>query len=255
MVDIRWIWLFLHHEEGEPGASPERSAAIDRAWDFWAAMTDSQLSARRGERGEFATLVPSQGDAWVKLQRTIAGDGVHLDLDVDDVDAAAEQAHALGAELVDSFESVRVMRSPTGFAFCFTSWEAGGRPSRQVRGNSQILDQACLDVPRGQRDREASFWGALTGWELRESDDFASLARPEQIPVRLLFQEVDDDRAITTGHPDLACVDRGQRIAEAVALGATLESEFEWWSVLRDPAGLVLCLTGRDPLTGEPSAR
>jgi hypothetical protein len=47
---------------------------------------------------------------------------MHLDLEVDDLDAASEVAEAAGAERVggyeDEHESVRVYRDPAGHPFC-----------------------------------------------------------------------------------------------------------------------------------------
>lgn len=252
MVDIRWVWLFLHHEEGEGGG---RAAAVDRAWDFWSRVTGSELSPRRGERGQFTTLVPRSGDGWVKLQRTLRGDGIHLDLVVEDVDTAADQAEHLGAERVDSYDQVRVIRSPGGFVFCFTDWSAEGRPGHQERGGrATLLHQACLDIPAELFDAETTFWSALTGWTLEQPTDdepeFRSLRRPEGIPVRILLQRRGESGGTTTGHPDVACAARATAVAEWVAAGAEVVHDRPWWTVMRDPAGLVFCLTDRDPQTG-----
>lgn len=248
---VRWAWIFLHHEEGGPAGRD--AEAVDDAWRFWATVTGSAISARRGDRSEFATLVPVEGDGWVKLQRTLVGDGTHLDLVVDDIDAAADLAGALGAEPVDSSEGVRVMRSPGGYVFCFTSWAAEGRPSQQVRqGQEALLDQLCLDIPASLFEAETAFWSAVTGWELSSSahEEFRSLVRPSAIPVRLLLQRLGADEGVVSGHPDVACADRAASVQRWVEVGATVVEEHPGWTVMRDPAGLVFCLTDRDPATG-----
>ena len=51
-------------------------------------------------------------------------------------------------------------------------------------------------------------------------------------------------------HPDFAVADRAAETARHVALGAELERELDWWTVLRAPDGLAYCLTDRDPATG-----
>ena len=88
MIDVRWMWAFFD--------TPRPLA--DSSWAYWAQVTGWSVSAPRGEHGEFATLVPSDGDPWVKFQAVGDGvGGIHLDLDVDDVRAAADEATRLGA--------------------------------------------------------------------------------------------------------------------------------------------------------------
>ena len=101
---VRWVWLFLD----TPVADAERS------WAFWSEVTGQEVVDRRGERDEFATLAPPQGDPWLKLQAVGSGrGGVHLDLDVEDVHLAAARAEALGATRVGAIgDTVVVLRSP-----------------------------------------------------------------------------------------------------------------------------------------------
>ena len=88
MIDVRWMWAFLD--------TPRADAA--RSWSYWAEVTGWTLSVPRGETDQFATLLPAEGDPWVKLQAVAEGaGGIHLDLDVEDVRAAAEEAKRLGA--------------------------------------------------------------------------------------------------------------------------------------------------------------
>jgi hypothetical protein len=83
----RWILAFLDRP----------AAAFDDAARFWTAVTDTHLSARRGSDGEFATFLPTHGDACLKLQGVRDGGGVHLDLEFDDPLAAIATAETLGA--------------------------------------------------------------------------------------------------------------------------------------------------------------
>ncbi|HEY7720612.1 MAG TPA: VOC family protein, partial [Pedococcus sp.] len=73
-MTVRWVWLFLDLPE-------ER---YDEAEAFWREVARSDLSARRGQHGEFATLLPREGDPWLKVQRVGGLGGVHLDLDVEE---------------------------------------------------------------------------------------------------------------------------------------------------------------------------
>ena len=59
------------------------------------------MSPSRGENGEFATLMPPDGDDFLRVQRLADGPSrIHLDLHVDDPSTAAERAVGLGAKVV-----------------------------------------------------------------------------------------------------------------------------------------------------------
>ncbi len=237
-IAVRWMWAFLD--------TPARD--VERSWQHWAEVTRSSLSPRRGDRGEFATLLPAAGDPWIKVQAVAEGaGGIHLDLDVDDPQAAAALAVAHGASLVADYGYV-VLRSPGGFTFCLTRSHG---ESRQVRvGEPDLLDQVCLDVPSSAYAAETAFWSALTGWEWVQSDvpEFSSVRRPAQMPLRILFQRLGEMAGDVRGHVDLACHDRPATEAACVARGARVVDRRSFWSVLRDPVGRVFCLTDRSPL-------
>lgn len=241
MSAVRWAWIFLDTPAGDAPAS----------WRFWAQATHTSLAPARGDADQFSTLLPERGPAWVKLQAVgEPGTGVHLDLDVDDVQAEAARAEGLGARRVGSIgDTVVVLRSPGGFVFCLTTWAAedAGPPERD--GLDVALDQVCLDVPRAAWDTEAAFWEALTGWALRESDEpgFSSLVRPPDLAVRLLLQRLEEPDGPVRAHVDLACADRAAETARHVALGARVVREHHFWTVMADPVGRVYCLTSRSP--------
>lgn len=241
MIDVRWVWLFL---DGPATDAPD-------SWRFWSTATRWSLSSVRGGRGEFATLLPAEGDPWVKVQATGGGgQTVHLDLDVEDARAAAEVAKGLGAVEVATIgepESVVVLRSPGGLAFCLTTWRGA---SRQVReGAADLIDQVCIDLPEDQHDAEIGFWAALTGWEHAASDvpEFSYLRRPDGIPVRLLFQRLGEPTGPARAHVDIACVDRADVTRRHIAAGAEVVDVQSFWTVLRDPVGRIYCLTDRPP--------
>ena len=72
-MTVRWVWLFLD--------LPERE--LERAVAFWREVARSDLSPWRGQHREFATLLPADGDPWLKVQRVGGEGGIHLDLDVE----------------------------------------------------------------------------------------------------------------------------------------------------------------------------
>lgn len=229
-MGVRWMTGFL--DTPSPGSAEA----------FWQAVTGSGLSARRGPGGEFATLVPAGGDAYLRVQ--VVGDGparAHLDLHVEDVPAQARRAVTLGAAVVLDEGDLVVLRSPAGLLFCLVAWQ--GEAVRPAGGRS-LVDQMCLDVPVGGFDAEADFWAALTGWQRRPGSlpEFDFLVRPDGMPLRLLLQRVD---AAPGMHLDLACTDRAAEVAWHVSLGATVVAAYGRWTTLRDPAGRVYCVTDR----------
>ena len=249
---IRWVWAFLDLPED----------GFEQAVGYWRSVTATTLSPWRGERQEFATLLPPQGGPWVKVQRVGGPGGVHVDLDVEGpLEDARDQARGLGAQVLaevpddDGVLGVVVCRSPGGFVFCLTRWHPDETAAGQVRAGAQsLLDQVCLDVPASRYDDELAFWSALTGWELRRGSvpGFTSLTRPDGIPVRLLVQRLLEPTGDVRAHVDLACLDREAETQRHTTLGATVERVESRWTVLVAPGGRRYCLTDRDPATGLP---
>ena len=247
---IRWVVAFLDNPPDD----------VEASHAFWLAATSTTLSPARGPEGQFATLQPAEGDAWIKVQRLDglpAGGRVHVDLAVDGgpdgLRTAVRRATGLGAVVESELEAVVVLRSPGGFPFCITDWEATGRPARQVRTGSRLLDQVCVDIPRDRLDAEVAFWAGLTGWQVRgagDDNEFVALVRPADIPVKLLLQRLDDESGPVTGHLDLASEDRDTEVAALVALGAREGGRSSGWTVMHDPVGRVFCVTDRKPATG-----
>lgn len=241
MSDVRWMWVLVDTVDAD----------ADRSEAFWSTVTRTEPAERQGERGEFVTLRPRRGDAWVALQRVIEGGGVHVDLAVDGpLTEASAEAVALGATEVSRDDGLVVLRSPGGLAFCLLPWSDVGSPVNQVReGEPDLLDQVCVDVPGTLHEAELDFWEQLTGWPRRAGSlpEFTSLTRPDGIPVRLLFQRLGEATGTVRAHIDFACHERGATRTTHVAAGAAVVSEHEFWTVMRDPVGRTYCLTHRTP--------
>lgn len=242
MIDIRWVWALLD--------TP--TADADRSGTFWATVTRSRLSPPFGRHGEFVTLEPERGDAWLALQRIENGDGgIHLDLDVDvPVAEAAAEALRLGAEELTRRDGVVILRSPAGFVFCLTTWANTGSATRQERRDQpDLLDQVCIDIPADLYAREVDFWETLTGWPKRPGSlpEFVSLTRPDGIPLRFLLQRLGKPTGTASAHLDLATLDRDATREAHVAAGARVVSAHEFWTVMQDPVGRTYCLTDRSP--------
>lgn len=240
-----WVSAFLDF-------APEH---FDEGVRFWSALTTYDVSASRGVDGEFATLLPPDGDDFLRVQRLGDGpDRIHLDLHVSEPRPAADRATRLGATEVADRGYV-VMTSPAGVTFCFVSDAAGTRPRPREwpAGHTSLLDQVCIDIPKADYEAECAFWSELTGWGTRASSvspEFRSLVRPAGHPLRFLLQRIDEGPV--GAHFDWATSDRPAETARHEELGARVEAAYSHWTVLTDPLGRRYCITDRHPETGLP---
>jgi hypothetical protein len=247
-VHVAWVTAFIDR--------PSSTYAASEA--FWCAANAAALSPRRGGHGEFATLLPSDGDAFVRMQRTLDGSaGSHLDLHVGDVRAGADRAVTLGAVVEAADDGIAIMRSPSGLPFCIVRHHGESvrpRPAAIAGGGRTLLDQVCIDAAPESFEEERTFWSAVTGWRVlgARRPEFTALRRPDGMPIRLLLQRRGYDAvgAPTTCHVDLACDDVVAAEARHVGLGATSVARHRYWTVMADPSGVVYCLTRRSPDTG-----
>ncbi|QCW50043.1 VOC family protein [Nocardioides dongxiaopingii] len=230
---------------------------FERGVVFWAGVTGCEVSPSRGRHDEFATLVPADGDAHLRLQCLRAGrSDVHLDLHVADPWAAAERAVRLGASVVADRGYV-VLESLAGLTFCLVPEPGSARPVPATPGSwpggrSQV-DQVCLDVGPAAHDAECAFWQELTGFDPTPASgaEFRRLDAPG-MPLRLLLQRLDEERPPGI-HLDLAADDRAAEVERHLALGATPgptpSGPDRGFTVLVDPAGSRYCITDRVPGT------
>lgn len=239
-----WYDLFLD----VPRATWRRSV------DFWSSATGLTASPPRGEDDQFLTLLPEHGTSCVRMQALDGGPRVHLDVASHDRPALLARALDLGATQAWQYQDVPVLRSPGGLLFCLTVAEP---EPHLVRTGERVLDQMCLDIPPRLWQTEVAFWQHLSGRDLTvgRSSEFARLVDPEPAgPLRFLLQRLEADQPEVSAHPDIAVADRVSETRRHLALGATLLAERHAWTVMQAPDGLVYCLTGRDPLTGQPQA-
>ena len=105
-----------------------------------------------------------------------------------------------------------------------------------------MLREVVIDVPTEAFPAARDFWAAalLTGTrQLTEHPEFTALVDPAALP-HVGLQDVGTDRA--RFHLDLETDDVPAEVARLVRLGATEVSRGPSWVVLRDPAGLLLCV-------------
>ena len=219
---------------------------------FWAAVTGYRLSPPRGPDDEFATLLPPAGDDYLRVQRIGGPARLHLDVHVPEPDAAAQRAVRLGATLLnDPGLGYRILTSPGGLVFCLVSHPSGVRPASAMwpAGHRSQVDQVALDLPRDVHATEREFWAALLHADLRPlaGDEFSAIDRRPELPLRLLLHRLDESTGRTRAHLDLATDDRATEVRRHRELGAEVVGEHHQWTVLRDPAGLVYCVTDRRP--------
>src|SRR5512135_2612355 len=217
-------------------------ATFGPASAYWQAVTGYQLSAPRGPAAEFATLLPGQGSAFLRVQRTGGGSpGCHLDVHTPEVRALTGRALRLGAQPTDQdpVPGLAVLRSPGGLAFCLTNeHEHAQRPRPQpwLAGQRSLLDQVCIDMPATAVARETAFWAELTGWPLRDSprSEFAALTRPDGMPLRLLLQRLGEPSGPCRAHLDLACDDVPAEVHRHETLGGTVLRVTDTFTTLLD---------------------
>lgn len=224
---------------------------------FWEQVTGYRRSPARGDTGQFAILLPPQGDAFLRVQRIGEGPGgCHLDLHTGDQAGAAAEAVRLGATVRHEEPGLFILRSPGGFTFCLVSDDGEAQrppPARWPGGHRSLADQLSIDIPAAACDDECAFWAALTGWQPRSGSrpEFRWLARPDGIPLRLLLHRLAEGSGDCRAHLDLACDDVPAEQRRHEALGARPVRVTPGWTTLLDPAGREYCLTRRDPRTGE----
>ncbi len=244
-MTAKWITAFL---DTPPAVSPD----VER---FWLAATDTKLSTRRGANQQFATLLPSDGDAFLRTQVIESKTaGVHLDLHVPNLSETAGHASSLDAKVVADHRTLVLLQSPGGLPFFLVAHDGEHvrpRPVTWPRGHHSLTDQVCLDIPANVFEREADFWSALTGWRRRRGGrpEFDYLERPATMPLRLLMQRVGQSGPVRA-HLDMACDDVPAETERHEALGATVTRRTNSWTTLRDPAQREYCITSRDPWSG-----
>lgn len=247
-MTVRWLTAFLDTLRTESAAPLA----------FWQQITASTLSVRRGSHNEFATLLPENGDPYLRAQDIDSGRaGCHLDVHVDDMRKHLAHAVSFGAGVVEDFGALVVLQSPGGLVFCLDEYSGEHvRPLPVIwpDGHQSLVDQLCVDVVSERFDDEVRFWSLLTGWQRRSGvlPEFEYLDRPAGIPLRLMFQRLGTAEPPRSGsaHLDLSCDDHQAEVTAHLGLGATLVRSAQQWVTLRDPAGREYCVTRRDPSTG-----
>ncbi len=246
-MQIRWLTAFVDMPP----------ATFDAGCRFWCGVTGTTPSEPRGDADQFATLLPPDGDAFLRVQRCddATTPRIHLDLHVMSVPDATDRAMQAGAAVLAEPGHV-ILASPTGLVFCLVDHHGEDTRPRSVDDPfPNVVDQICIDVPDDRFDEELQFWSDLTGWAVGRGalTEFAWLESPRSLPLRILLQRLgaDDGSDTARAHLDLSCGRHVDAVSAAhVELGGRVELEAPHWTTLIDPAGLPYCLTQRNPETG-----
>jgi predicted enzyme related to lactoylglutathione lyase len=110
-----------------------------------------------------------------------------------------------------------------------------------------LLREIVIDVPSEQLDEAKAFWsGALdtNARRLKDYDEFVALENPAARCV-VGLQDIGEG-ASARFHIDIESDDVEAEVARLVGLGATEVSRHRSWVVLRDPAGLLVCVVPPD---------
>ncbi|SOD74806.1 hypothetical protein SAMN05892883_3998 [Jatrophihabitans sp. GAS493] len=233
---------------------------------FWEAVTRTRAGTAQGRHGQFVPLAGTGESPHLWIQRVERPAGAvswHPDLYVDDLEEAAIRAADLGAQTTRSVPNLVTLSSPAGQQFCLVSADLSAdgpylraQPRVWPDGQRSLLDQLSLDIPIAAFASETRFWSLLTGWEQHSGSlaEFDYLQRPPHIPLRLLLQRlgVEDDDGVDDlepphAHVDFACDDFEEERRRHERLGATTIRTTKYWVTLRDPVGLLYCITSRNP--------
>ena len=238
----QWLHVFI---DVAPDV-PEDSAR------FWSAVLGWPVGEQWPGHPEFRSFTPPAGDSYIHQQIGDHGPRIHFDLEVPDR-GTADRLVQLGAVITGSGDGWCPMRSPGGLTFCLIDRADHARPPAQRFAQHRTrMVQICIDSPPKLHDQEVAFWQQATGWRWREgtSHEFAGkLYPPTGSSAQLLLQRLgsDDPTSAVRAHIDLGTDDVEAEAERLVGLGAERLGPGRGWIVLRDPVGMVFCVTGNSP--------
>ncbi len=223
------------------------------ASDFWTRVLGWPTGPPWPDHPELRSFEPPKGAAYVHLQEIDGPPRVHLDLECEAPAASVTEAVDLGAVLVARSGRWTTLRSPGGLPFCVLGQSArvAPEPVSWADGHRSRLVQLCIDSPSERHDDEVAFWRALLRerWVSSSAGEFAGKWHDDAgSPVQLLFQRLDEADGPVRAHLDLGTDHLGAEVRRVIDLGAVdVGAGRGGWHVLRDPVGLLFCVTANAP--------
>jgi hypothetical protein len=242
--DVVMTWL--HVVIDAPAAHQDPEA------EFWAEALGWPVGVPWRGHPELRSFEPPRGTSYVHLQEIDGPPRVHIDLESPDPEATAGVAVRLGAELVAERDSWRTLASPGGLPFCILAARdhEPPEPITWPRGHRTRLVQVCIDSPVAAHDREVAFWRDLLDgrWVDSPAHEFAGKWHDDAgSPLQLLFQRLDEPTGAVRAHLDLGTDDLEAETGRLQDTGAEAVHPGRGWHALRDPAGLLFCVTLNSP--------
>lgn len=233
---------------------------LSAAATFWGQALGWPLGPAWPGHPELRSFDPPAGSAYVHLQDVVDGTpGVHIDLEVDDVEGDIARAVSLGATHVAVHDRWQAMRSPGGLPFCFVLAELRETPPPVAwpDGHRSRMVQVCIDSPANVHDAEVAFWQAVLpgSWVASAAPEFAGKWHHDESPLQLLFQRLEEEQGPVRAHLDHGTDDRAAEVRRLVGLGAQEGALGRGWQVMHDPAGMTFCVTDNPPSTHTPNGR
>ena len=227
-------------------------AEANTSTEFWSAVLGWPGGPAWPGQPAFCSFEPPAGTAYVHRQVGDHGPRIHLDLEVDDVAAETGRLLDSGARLGDRLPDAQVMQSPGGLPFCLIGRQTHDTPGPVAwNGHRSRLVQICIDSPPDRHDGEVAFWQVVTNgrWVSGGDSEFTGKLFPDDGPVQLLLQRLGDETVgrPTSAHIDLGTDDIDDEVARVVELGATALWPGDGWQAVRDPSGMIFCVTGNPP--------
>jgi hypothetical protein len=228
------------------------AAELAGAAAFWTRATGWALGEPWPGHPELRSLEPPDGSSYLHLQEIDGPRRVHLDVESEDPSATVARALAMGAEHLFSQDRWQTLRSPGGLPFCVLRAAERRLPAPVTwpDGHRARMVQVCIDSPPARHDREVAFWRELLAgrWVDSQAPEFAGKWHDDAgSPLQLLFQRLDDGDGPVAAHLDHGTDHVPLEVARLRALGADDVRPGPGWHVLRDPVGMVFCVTGNSP--------
>lgn len=99
-----------------------------------------------------------------------------------------------------------------------------------------------LDFPGDTHDAAQQFWAGAVGHKAEPEDNDPDYALLGSLGTLKLFTQRTGSGTPSRVHLDIETDNVAAEVARMTALGATIDTELEHYTVMRDPSGMVFCV-------------